>query len=168
MARGYDEVDLKFHLELVLKEAMNEIAEITKDELQRIVDRDWYMRSGYSLGTYERTYQLIDSITADIIRDDGYFLYTHIYFDLTKILPEKRLSGFNAHMSLNEDITYGGESISWWLVNWIEYGNKGALGNNPIQGIAMLERTSEYVRENIDRITRRVFRRKGLSLVRAG
>lgn len=170
------ERQLRRNIEAVFKEALGEIATQTRDDLKKNLMTDWYMRSDYkpSEDSYERTYELYDSITAEPVKSRNGGLEVNVFFDLKKINAYENVSGFNAHMSLNGNIGYsdssGWKPISWWLINWINDGVSPRLdgtyiGNQPIDGIHMFEKTAEWIENNnLDRIIRSVFRKYGIYL----
>lgn len=157
----------------ILKEAMNEIAIKIKNVLQENLMVDWYMRQDAPLeGAYERTYELYQSIEAEPVKNKRGGLKTHIFFNLDNIKGYKNPSGFNAHMSLNGLKSYKGQPISYYLVDWIENGieeRAGAkyIGNQPIvQGVHMLQKTSEWLEKNLDKIIKSTFKKYGINIKR--
>lgn len=57
---------------------------------------------------------------------------------------------FNKFMSLDMSTTYGGKSIAWHLVSWLEdKGAYGNMGNNPIEPIGMFKNTYEQINDKI-------------------
>lgn len=167
-----NERQLKSLLEPVLKNALNNIAQQVREELKSNLMNDWYMRPGYkpSEQSYERTYELYQSITAEPVKKRGNEFDVNVFFDLTKIKAYARLTGFNAHMSLGNIASYEGKPISWWLINWIDQGvepreDGSYFGNQPIDGIYMFDKTKKWIESgNLDSIIRRVFASNGFKI----
>lgn len=157
---------LKRALDGILKKALEEISTQVRDEIHEYLLVDFYMRLEYTptKESYERTYELLQSITASIVENKKGVLNVDVYFDISKINAYENVNGWNSHMSLNGDDFYEDRPISSWLIEWIEEGNSGTMGNNPIKGIHMLKETSQWTNENLDRIIKSIFGRYGLKL----
>lgn len=100
-------------------------------------------KSGYGSGSYERTFQLVESITFSVESQWSNRYTAKVYFDYSDIQPENQREwrdgdGFNAHMSLPPkgsgfrstiagDISYNGKSIGEWLVEWVEGGQNSSV-----------------------------------------
>ena len=123
-------------LQLISKD----ICEAVKEKLQDNLNKFWY--SNYSPQSYQRTWELFDSITG-IIRRDSRCNYTIcIYFDSDKIHAVENDNGWNFHMGFNS------EAFTESLVSSIEHGMKGSFFN-PRRGEAahMIEFTQKWANE---------------------
>lgn len=168
------EKELHNLIENILKKALQEIANKTRDELKGNLMNDWYNRPDYkpNFEVYIRTMQLYDSITAEAVKKNNGGLSVNVFFDLNKIHPYLSDKGFNAHMSLNGMSDYMGHPIAWWLIRWIDQGvspRLGAtyIGNQPIQGIHMFDKTKAWLDAgNLDRIIKSVFSKYGFKLTK--
>jgi len=159
----------------VLKEALNEAGEIIKKELHTRVMTDWYMRNDSPPKKnsedeyyYERTYELINSLTLTTKKDKKNQIVTHVYFDTNKIRPSAQVnnfSGFYAHASFGGIMSYDGTPISHHLISWIEEGNNSPVA--PIKGIHMLQLVNDYMESGvIDKIIKSTFKKYGLNIQR--
>jgi len=99
---------------------------------------------------------------------NGYMSTVWVRDDLMQQEAEVGTYGvFNKFMSLDMSTTYGGKSIAWNLVSWLEdKGAKGGLGNNPIIPIGMFEKTYQKIDNQIDGWVGRFANKYGITLVR--
>ena len=167
--------DLEKAIMGVYQEALTKAGEIIKKELHTRVMMDFYMRNDNPPKTnengeyyYERTYEVINSLTLSVKKDKRNQITTHVYFDISKIRPSAQVnnfSGFYAHSSFGGLMDYNGRSISSLLLEWIEEGNNGHIGNNPIQGIHALKIINDYMESGeLEKIIKKVFNSYGLTL----
>jgi len=168
--------DLEKAIMEVYQEALTKAGEIAKKELHTRVMVDFYMRNDNAPKKnedgeyyYERTYELINSLTLTVKKDKRNQITTHVYFDVDKIRPSAQVnnfSGFYAHASFGGAIKdRNGRSISSLLLQWIEEGNSGHIGNNPINGIHFLQSVNDYLENGeLEKVIKKVFKSYGLTL----
>ncbi len=101
---------------------------------------------------YERTFQVLESITVEnyVLNKNTYV--ARVFFDEKKIAPasniyERGPYQFNTHMSLDGETNYGGQSIGWWVVNWMEEGQNSKSW--AYQGKHFVETAKEMSREDM-------------------
>lgn len=99
---------------------------------ETLVDKiydEWYRRNAYknyamygnNTGSYERTWQLPRAVESGIADNGG----VDIYIDPKKLRPIKgNMFMYSSYMSKDDTTSYGEQTISEWVIEWIEYGNK--------------------------------------------
>ena len=60
----------------------DDIAAAVKDKLKENLEKNWY--STYSPKSYFRTWDLFDSVTAEVTHDGRFNYYIQVYFDSAK------------------------------------------------------------------------------------
>jgi hypothetical protein len=150
---------LKWTIERILKQCLEEIALQTAKELQKHVQTEWY--EAHSPQFYDRTYQLLNSITNSNIEQKGNKFIVSIYFDHTMITPNfLGNNGFNEHMGFDGIPFVGG------LIETIEEGNLSPHSPSYARnGIHMVEKTAYWLSTNLLKISKEVFRKYGINLI---
>lgn len=122
--------------------AGDQIKKILHDNVQNL----WYRDRGEQY-QYSRTYEVINSITLDTMKQGKGGYSAVIYFDENKINPYESDSGFfNKHMSLDGSTNWGGQSIASLLISWMESGQ-----NSPIYsyyGAGFVEATYDVAKDD--------------------
>lgn len=118
----------------------DDIAAAVKDKLKENLEKNWY--STYSPKSYFRTWDLFDSVTAEVTHDGRFNYYIQVYFDSAKISFVQNDSGWNSHMG------FDGQSFKSGLVSLIEHGMTGSQ-YNPRNGNAahMIEFTQKWANQ---------------------
>lgn len=118
----------------------DDIAAAVKDKLKENLEKNWY--STYSPKSYFRTWDLFDSVTAEVTHDGRCNYYIQVYFDSAKISSVQNGSGWNSHMG------FDGQSFKSGLVSLIEHGMIGSK-YNPRNGNSahMIEFTQEWANQ---------------------
>jgi hypothetical protein len=132
---------LESQVEVNLQKIGIEIAGI----LKHYVQENWYNRmDSVKLGfdQYERTMEVLNSISVEKVKKVGNTFEVKIFFDETKIHSIHRDGTWNAHMSLDGSTEYGGMSIPEWVVWWMNYGQNSSV--YPYPGGGFLEATIEW------------------------
>jgi hypothetical protein len=102
----------------------------------------WYERS-YTPKFYERTFELIESITCSKAKKIGNGEYqVKIYFDTDKINP---YSGENGMWSQHQSITNGAD-VSSFIPLWIEEGQNSSIFS--YEGVHPVRITKEEIKED--------------------
>jgi hypothetical protein len=150
---------LKSYIENILKQCLEKIALETAKELQKHVQTDWY--EAHSPQFYDRTYQLLNSITNSNIEQKGNKFIVSVYFDHTMITPNfLDNDGFNEHMG------FDGEPFVEGLIETIEEGNLSHYSPSYARnGIDMVEKTAYWLTTNLLKISKEVFRKNGINLI---
>lgn len=140
------------HINKQIEKSMTGVGEEARKILSDYMEREWY--NSYSPSNYERSWELLNSISVSSPKKISNTWQVEIYFDTTKIHPYSTPDGeWNKHMSLNGDTSYNGKSISEWLIEWIEYGQ-----NSPIyswDGVHMISYTKAelmFTKKHLNRI----------------
>lgn len=138
-----------------VKIALSKVAEKVAYKLYENTKKGIYDHSESKY--YKRTKQYLESITINSIKESGNNIEISIFHDPTKIfsrnVEEKGM--FNEHMSLDGSDTYGGKSISEWLIDWLELGQNSIV--NPEPGHFIVKTTydqlikSDFVRKEMVR-----------------
>jgi len=139
--------DLFKHLEQTVELNLPTVAQKIANILKMYVRENWYDK--YEPLYYERTMDVLNSITVDKIKKNGNILEVEIYFDKNKIeqkestfpLPEGYIR-FHHHMSIDGSTTYGNMSIAEWVVYWMNYGQHSPLYS--YDGVHFIEKTIEW------------------------
>jgi hypothetical protein len=137
---------LKKEIQVNLEQIGKEIAGV----LKKYVNDNWYKNSNPE--SYQRTYDILNSITVSKVKhmSDGYEV--SIYFDETKIRMIEYEGLFNAHLSIDGSGMYQGMSIPQWVVYWMNYGQ-----NSPkysYEGAGFLEDTIKWTEDDKYHINR--------------
>lgn len=122
------------------KYAMLYVGDTVKRVLIDSINRMWYSRSNPEY--YQRTMDVLNSITVENVSVNKNQYNARIYFDEDKINMVEVPGGWNQHMSLNKDTSYEGQSIAEWTVFWMEFGQ-----NSPVysyEGGGHITATREY------------------------
>lgn len=143
------------------------IKDLTKEihkELYDYVEKEWYEsnsgrssfgRTNANNSFYTRTYSFLNNLIKTDFKSKGHDFSMKIYFDyanMSTVPPEWGSSGFftkfGSRVSLNGDTSYEGASISKWLIQWIEEGQKSKIYS--YDGIHMFKTLDERLRQDLD------------------
>lgn len=99
---------------------------------------------------YQRTYELLNSLTISKIIKKGNNIYeVEVFFDTSKIHPYKSMIGWNKHMG-----TVGksnGKDVSRYIPGYMEYGHRGLYYQRPLnfnkEAYDYLVASSEHIAE---------------------
>ena len=122
------------------KYAMLYVGDTVKRVLIDSINRMWYSQSNPAF--YERTMDIVNSITVENVSVNKNQYNARIYFDEDKINMTYVEGNWNQHMSLNGDTSYEGISLALWTVSWLEFGQ-----NSPVysyEGGGHITATREY------------------------
>jgi hypothetical protein len=113
------------------------------------------------------TSTLQDYVTHQIIKKTNGYI-SDIYIDdvlaQTQTAGEETYGGFTKFISLDGSISFGGNTIVWNMINWLENtGANGNLGNNPIRTIKMFEKTVEEISQKLPILVKNYLRKYGLN-----
>lgn len=149
---------LKIIIGALLKECLEEIALETGKELQKYVQTEWY--EAHAPEFYNRTYQLLNSITDSKVEQNGNSFKVSIYFDHESIVPNfLGDGGFNEHMG------FDGAPFVDGLIETIEEGNLSPYSPPYARdGIHMVEKTAYWLAVNLPKIAQKVFMRNGVQV----
>lgn len=125
------------------------IAKEISGVLRKYVQDNWY--NDYTPAHYERTMDILNSITVSKAKKTMLGYDVEIYFDESKIRMIE-YSGFNAHMSVDGEGIYQGMSIPEWVVYWMNYGQNSPLWS--YQGAFFLEDTIQWTQDDNYHINR--------------
>ncbi|MDD4779013.1 MAG: hypothetical protein PHT02_00220 [Tissierellia bacterium] len=132
---------------------LNKIGEEVKGVLRNNVRVLWYERNGmnWEPQDYERTYQLIDSITCKKVIKIGNKYQVEIFFDTDKIQPMYGTDDkhWTRHMSV---VNYS--DVSEAIPLWIEEGNNNSRiysyeGVHPVQETKEWIKNDNYIKERL-------------------
>lgn len=137
-----NEKQLRLLLEKTEKEIADRIAKDTKAKLRENTRLKWY--DTYSPESYDRTYNLLNSITIEDGVSNGGEVKT-VGFDTQYIIPSYNEEGFNAHASMN-DTPFDDEGF----IDVIENGANGGLSVRQDEGAHMIEATEEWLDKHIN------------------
>lgn len=141
------ELNKILHLQVIeiLKKVGKEIQGVLRDE----VDKAWYNRSGFDFDNsqYERTMQLLESISLSPLEVTGNQYQVKIYYDTSKIIP---MYGTDSKPWSRHQSVIDGRSSAEALPYYIEYGNGDSSiyqyeGVHPVQNVIDWERSDKYV-----------------------
>ena len=150
---------LEKETEKAVEYAGDQIKKILHDNVQHL----WYNARGDAY-QYSRTYEVINSITLETLKQGKGGYTARIYFDENKISPRiSENGGFNSHMSLNGDTSWGGRSISSWLISWMESGQGSPVYS--YSGAGFVEATYETAKEDAVYLIEESLNRAGFQTV---
>lgn len=133
----------------VMKEIMEKLAQRTEELIQRRLQQaSISTRTMQEYTTHKLT---VSSKTCKAV----------IYIDDAAMQEENQEEGtygrFNKFMSLDLSISYGGMTIAWHLIDWIERGVDGDglyIGNQPIKPTHTFERAFADLGKEMDRLVK--------------
>lgn len=150
---------LEKETEKAVEYAGDQIKKILHDNVQHL----WYNARGDAY-QYSRTYEVINSITLETLKQGKGGYTARIYFDENKISPRiSENGGFNSHMSLNGDTSWGGRSLASLVVEFMELGQ-----NSPVysyDGAHFVEATYETAKEDAVYLIEESLNRAGFATV---
>jgi len=116
--------------------------------LRFYVQQNWYnyMDSKKSIGGYERTMQVLESITCSKVEKIKNGYKVNIFFDIDKIIPQKQSGLFNAHMSVDGSDMWRGHSVPELLIYWLNHGQNSPIYSFP--GVGFWEDTIEFMEDD--------------------
>ena len=145
----------------VLQPLLQKLAKKVGMKLQHYINENWYVNSESEY--YDRTYDFLTSVTDIQIKMSGKDCAYEVFIDYNKMSQHPSGVGmFGARTSLNNDTEYGGKSISEWLIQWIEKGQKSSV--NSYEGIHMFENVSEQLKTEINSLIYSSFAEMGISI----
>ena len=123
----------------VMLNTSNYIAEL----LRKNLDTLWY--KAYEPRYYERTNQVLDSISNELTGVFGNQTSVRIYFDWQDKIIANEVSGssWNQHMSLDLSDTWNGDPIPMLVIEWLEKGNNSSV--YAYDGVGYFEKTLEEI-----------------------
>ena len=128
-----------------MNDILKKIAEDIKETLYDYINKNWYGVN--TPNNYQRTHNVLNSITVDKIQTLGNKKEVFIYFDESKIISNQTEAGhWNQHMSLDGSASWGGQSIGHWVVEWMNSGQKSPAYS--YGGIKFIENTVEELEKN--------------------
>lgn len=141
---------------------MNRIGEEIKGMLRSEVDALWYRRA-FTPQQYERTYQLLESISLSPVKKTNGEYWCKIYYDTDKIIP---MDGTETMPWTRHKSIVDGESSAEAIPAFIEYGN----GDSPIyqyDGVHPVQNVRERLHEDNHLLTRfkELFELKGIRCI---
>lgn len=123
-----------------MRPSLRQVGERIRTELRQYVLENWY-NSRPTTEFYDRTMQLINSITVSQIIETGNTMNIQVYFDSSKIIATVTEDGkWNQHASIH------GEDVSESIPYYIEEGNKSPLYS--YDGIHSVENIIELCRQS--------------------
>lgn len=124
------------------KYSMLYVGDTVKRVLIDSVKRMWYSRP-FTPMFYERTMDVLNSITVENVSVNKNQFNARIYFDTDLIRQNPTPPGqWNQHMSVDGDTEYEGRRISSWLISWMEEGQNSPLYS--YEGTGHIAATQDY------------------------
>lgn len=130
--------DIKTYEELnkiildAIRKSLPKIGKEIGSVLRFYVQQNWY--NSVTPEFYERTMDVLNSITVGDLKETSDGFSIEIYFDNDKIRQSSSsfeipsyLPRFHHHMSVNGDMKFNGISIAEWVVWWMNYGQDSPL-----------------------------------------
>lgn len=141
--------ELQKYLEKHVELNITKIGQEVKSVLRNFILNDLYKE--YTPAMYERTNQFLEAVDVEPVKKEGNSYSVRIFINPDKITPEVRPYGeWSAHASsLGEnygDTSYGGKSISEWLIYWLETGDNSSPFSRG--KIGMIESTREWLKDD--------------------
>lgn len=171
--KSFEEYIRKNILAPLIRDLTNEVYK----ELYNYIEREWYQNNaGYSLKSsrrgvslnYIRTYSFLKSLIKTETNNKGSDFSFKIHFDYNKMVVSPPwfsengyVLNFGSRTSLNNDTSYGGHSLSKWLVQWIEEGQRSSV--HSYEGIGMFEHMENVLKQDLDIRVLNILNRYGVS-----
>jgi len=153
---------LRKALEKQLQTELQKVGEDIKAKLKFFLNKKWYQ--GHQEGQYyNRTMDLLNSITCTKTEKDVNGKYIAIIFFDTTAMSQGLNKDFNSRMSFDGDTSWGGIDICELLPKWVELGN----GNNEkmpwlnYDGVGFFADTKEWAEQNSAKLLARYLRMCG-------
>lgn len=150
MAKTFNNLkELQKYLEKHVELNISKIGEEVKSILRKFILDDLYKE--YTPTMYDRTNQFLEAVEVKPVKKTGNTFSVEIFINPDKIYPEVRPYGeWSAHASsLGKnygDTSYGGKSISEWLIYWLETGDNSSIFSRG--KIGMIENTREWIKDD--------------------
>ena len=156
MAKTFKSVsEVKKYMNNKIIKILNEIAQGVKEELYDKVKERLY--DAWTPKQYERTEELLDSISKTEVYQEKGFYCVKIFYDTDKIFPHTVEGKWGQHESFYK------EDISEHLPLWIEEGTK----DNPFprKGINAMSDEKKWIEENYNKIFRNKLKQYGINSI---
>lgn len=152
-------------INMTIQQALNFAADEAIRFLKKYIENYWYKHYADSQ-YYNRQFDLLHSAVKSKVRKVGNGYEIEVYLDPGLLNSEERPDGeFNARMSMNHAETWKGMYISEAIVMFIEQGFHIPFANNKkFEGIHMIEKTREWLVDEIDGIFNVAFKKAGFQL----
>lgn len=124
--------------------------------LKKLLEERLY--DSYNPKLYERTYELLDSIShSEIIKSNNSY-YVEIFYDTDKIRSYPRQQNGLTYM-WGQHTSFSGEDVSMWIPKWIE---EGTPNNKYYQhsGTHSMEDTKKWLLQEYNRLFRIALKQK--------
>lgn len=133
----------------ILKRKLEILKQKAVQDLKNAVETNVYFR--YSPIEYERTEQLIRSITASDIKVEGNQISFEVYFDPGKL----------SYYTFSGDTTYKGLSLGHWVPYWLDEGHSQPGGQYPAADFIAdaIEKIKQDLRNEIEVEVKRIGKR---------
>ncbi len=128
-----------------IPETLEIVAEDVRTTLLQYAKDYWY---GREHPAYDRTNELINSITVSPVTHNGNTWTVKIYFDENKIQPSPSSDPdkFPSHMNVTDGVNiYGGASYGYWVPFWENYGESSSI--HSYEGINIIEMTENWMQD---------------------
>lgn len=118
----------------------DKVCKKTADKLREILYECWY--ATYTPTVYKRSFDFINSITGEVVKNKRGNYSINVFFDEDKINVVEQSGGWNSHMGFN------GERFIEGLIYSIDSGMRGSL-SNPRYGEStdMIRLTKEWANQ---------------------
>ena len=143
------------------KYAMKYVGDTVKRVLIDSTKRMWYSQSNPTM--YERTMDILNSITVENVTVSKNVYNARVYFDIDKIRQVEIPGNWNQHMSVDGDTQFEGRRISSWVVEWISYGQNSPLYS--YEGGGHIQATQEYAKDEAVYLIEEALAKAGINCI---
>lgn len=147
-------------LEQETERAVKYAGETIKQVLIDSTKRMWY--SEHSPEQYQRTYDILNSISLDAVKTGKGGYTATVYFDEDKIRMQAA-DGWNQHMSVDGSTSYGGRPIASWVVEWVSFGQNSSIFS--YEGGGHIQATQEFAKADAVYLIEESLRKAGFETV---
>lgn len=141
---------LKRYMDKVIREGLEYCAWRAERMLRKLLEERLY--DFYDPKMYERTYELLNSIThSEVIPVGNGVYYVEIYYDTDKIRSYPRKSNGLTY-KWGQHTSFSGEDVSDWIPLWIEKGTINEKYSH--EGTHSMEDTKKWISKEYNRLFR--------------
>lgn len=150
---------LRRYLEKMVKDGLEYCAWRAESMLIKLLEERQY--DAYDPKMYDRTFELLNSIShSEVIKVNNLY-YVEIYYDTDKIRSYPRQEGaFGQYVKWGQHTDFGNEDVSEFIPKWIEKGTP----NNPYykhKGTHSMEDTRDWLKHEYNRLFRIALKKYG-------
>jgi hypothetical protein len=152
-------------LENDIEKGLREVAIVISGKLQDFLQKNWY--NAHTPQSYERTYQLINSVSISDVEDNGNAFEVKVFFDSNKMnpIPAPSADMFPSYTNVtNGDTYWNGVSLSILVPYFVEQGQSSSI--HSYKGVGSVEKTIKWARSGkfLSKAVKESLQKSGISV----